>query len=160
MVTFNEEIKKLLKNFIDQVDLKEYLIYGSCAYAYYTNEEVPISDIDIIVSKKEFPQIIEKVKKFEEYDIFPFEKTIHINSKQIIGNNGTPFDISIDSYEDYFVDFGVKMLSFEIDIIYNLKYINKQDLINLYIKTQETHLKSMEYKRKVACLLNIKDNSS
>jgi hypothetical protein len=155
MIKFDIEIQELLQDFINLIDLKEYLIYGSCAYVFYTNENIPISDVDIIVSKKNFNQIITKLKNSDLYSVFPFEKTIHCNAKFINGNDGKAFDISIDCYEDYFLPMGINMNKFEMgEGNFGLKFVKREDLIEIYTKSQIDHSKSIEYERKVNRLLN------
>ncbi len=159
MITFDSKVQKILQDFINLIDIEEYLIYGSCAYAFYTNENITISDIDIIISKDKFNEIIEKLKHSDLYTVFPSEKSIHVNVNSLLGNDGKPFDISLDSFEDYFLPMDIDMKSFEINMNneIELRYIRKEDLIKIYNEKSSTHPKLDEYKRKANKLLEIRN---
>jgi len=149
-----KKILKLLSEFIKDSKLEEYLVYGSLAYAIYTNDPVNIADIDITISRKNFAKVQVNLQNNKNYKLFPFEKTIHVNFTNILGADGKPFDISLDSFEDYFADKGIKLQNFTeysyADI--KMKIMTKQDLLSTYKLTTENHAKRQEYDQKIVKL--------
>lgn len=138
-----ETILKLLADVAGYFDaLKvEYLVYGSVAYLLYTNDlSLMINDIDIIVKKTDFEAIKEIFDNNNlPYNLVVSENAIHANHKALIGNNETPFDISLDSYEYYFKDTDIKFEHFTHVKIEgtDVKLLPKEQLIKVYENKSE-----------------------
>ena len=87
-----------------------YALYGSLAFNILTNSDKSVSDIDIIVYKKDFPQIKALLKeRITEVIPIQTDHSIHVNHKIYLGQDGKPFDISLDSYEHYFKKQGLDL---------------------------------------------------
>ncbi len=135
-----------------------YLIYGSMAFYIYSGRKMTtINDIDIIVSETRFGEIVNHIRSHNP-ELCPIqtEFSIHINHNQYLGSNEKLFDISIDSYEHYFEDYGIELARGEIHTLggVQIKLIHKADLINLYdiFGSNSRVIKSKEYLRKVKAL--------
>ncbi len=84
-----------------------YLVYGSVALNLLNGQENEVGDIDIIVKETDF----EKIKNIlpDSFSPIQTEFSVHANSREYLGRNGKPFDISFDSYEHYFQNENVDM---------------------------------------------------
>ena len=125
------EICELLK------DLQiPYLLYGGMAYYLYTkDEDTEINDIDIIVSETSFEKTVNYIEDNKPL-LKPIQTpcSIHINHKKLIGNDGKPFDISLDSYEHYFMKIGIDLASYDLSILNekSIRTIPRESLIKVY----------------------------
>lgn len=134
-----------------------YLVCGSLAYQLIIKEEVTIHDIDIIVHEVDFDKSIELLLK-PELNLNPIktEFSVHVDHKLLMGSDGKPFDISLDSYEHYYSKSGINLNAFqEIDIrVVPVKVAMVEDMIKIY----KTALgggnidKFPEYERKIKVL--------
>lgn len=135
-----------------------YLIHGSLAFFFYTNDENSfVNDVDIIVSQKYFETIVQTFEKQSlPYNVFLFSYNIHANHKSIKGNDGKKFDISFDSYEKYFSKSVLSFSDYSKKIVNNatLKFISKQDLIKIYRAgvVDSSNLKVKNYQHKLDML--------
>lgn len=136
-----------------------YLIYGSFAYSYYTGKNIDLNDIDIIASKKSFDNIKKALDKNPNWKVYEWEKGLHINSAKHLGIDGKPFDISIDSYEDFFQHKGISLKDYQfLDKESNIKLITLDNLSLLYLRISQTDSEKKEkYKNKSDVLQNIKN---
>ncbi len=113
-----------------------YLVYGSIAYLIFTKDlGLYVNDIDIIVSKDDFDRISEVFANNDlPYNLNITENAIHANHKTLTGNDGKPFDVSLDSFEHYFEGRGITFEDFtsvKIDGA-EVKVLPKNKLIELY----------------------------
>lgn len=97
-----ENILKLLSKVCDLLSKNNiaYLVYGSVALNLYDGQNRRVSDIDIIIREADFEKITELLD--DSFNPIQTSFTIHANSKEYLGYNNKPFDISFDSYEHYF----------------------------------------------------------
>ena len=152
-----DKFLRILKDFIRDSALQDYLVYGSLAYFLYTKENINVADIDIIISKNDFPKIQEQLRDSSYYKVFCYEKTVHVNLVNINGGDGKPFDISLDSYEDYFLDKDFNLTEYQ-EFEYSgtkLKILPLVKLLEIYKQTAKEHEKGLEYGMKVARLEKI-----
>ncbi len=88
----------------------QYLVYGSVALNLIKGKENDVHDIDIIVKESDF----DKIKNILPNSFNPIqtEFSIHANSKEYIGKDNKPFDISFDSFEHYFQKESINIKTF------------------------------------------------
>jgi hypothetical protein len=147
-----------LVEFLKRNHLDQYLVYGSYAYCYFTKQNVAISDIDIVVSRNCFRDIIKSLEAYrDEYEIFDTGKSLHINIKALSEGGEEPFGFSIDSYEDYFSPALDLSDSKTMDIDgENINLMKISDLISRYDKDSlSNHPKASEYRKKVKILREV-----
>lgn len=150
-----EENLQLLKDVCGLLNKNnlDYLVYGSSGYRLITgDQDVPIRDLDIVVKQSDFPQLTKSLPSLSFNPIqTPF--TIHANSLTLHGEDGKPFDVSLDSYEHYFFCHNVDLKNFiEIDLQSVLiRVMTAQDLIKIYeIGSRGSNQdKVQEYKEKI-----------
>jgi len=147
-----------LVEFLKISNLNQYLVYGSYAYCYYTKQNIAISDIDIVVSRNYFGDIIKSIDEYkDEYEVFDTGKSLHINIKAFSEGCKEPFGFSVDSYEDYFSS-ALNLLDPEIINMdgYDIHLMKISDLISRYEKDSlSSHPKAMEYIKKVSILREV-----
>jgi len=110
----------------------QYLVYGSVALNLLKRQENDVHDIDIIVNESDF----DKIKNIlpNSFDPIQTEFSIHANSKEYIGKDNKPFDISFDSFEHYFQKYKIDISNAEeiqLESV-TLNILPKKDLLGLY----------------------------
>lgn len=120
-----------------------YLIYGSIAQNLYAeNSSALVSDLDIIVSEKDFSSIMKNQTKFEKYyqQVVKTPFNIFFN-EEIFEVNKVTKSISLDSLEHYFQTQNTNMDDFEICEWNNLKLrlLKRNKLKNLYREYGKKH---------------------
>lgn len=109
-----------------------YLVYGSLARNLYSGNNNRVGDIDIIISEKDFSKLESLLNEHFNLGISKFN--IHANSKTYNNEDGKPFDISLDSYEHYFIKDGIKFSDCSLVEVSDtkVKILSKEKLERLY----------------------------
>ncbi len=138
--TSSSDQEKSLKSLIPfGMDLLEYskniglfpIAYGSLAYLYHTGDKVmAINDIDFLIPKNRFQDLIEMVKKHSD---LRYEETTY-NSIKVFRDN---LKIAFDSIEDYLKDIDFKTQKIELgggmfDVV------DKTTLVEVYRRGADT----------------------
>lgn len=117
-------------SYCEQIDLFP-IVYGSLAYIFYSNDnDIAINDIDFLIPKDRFQDLIELVKKHSD---LRYEETTY-NSIKVFRDN---LKISFDSIEDYLKDIDFKTEKVEVGG-HTFELVDKDTLKEVYRRGAET----------------------
>lgn len=153
--SYSTQLLDIVCEFIQKAKLKEYLVYGSLAFEYYTNQNVEIHDVDIVVKRNALDEIAVRLKMFPEYcNVFSFDGGLHINLLNYVGTDKKPFDISLDA--DDRLRTNIEFAEYTV-IKHNgieIKLMNRETLMEVYkIAAEHSTTKREAYTKKAELLV-------
>ena len=151
---FSPLLENIVSDFTIKAKLNEYLVYGSFAFAYYTNLNIEIHDVDILVKREHIEQIASRLEKFNDYcTVYRFDGGLHVNLNNFTGLDNKPFDISIDALDRVGKDINLSEFTLLITHNVRIKLIKKEELLQIYKIAVKAHPeKKHEYEKKVDLL--------
>ncbi|MFH1252891.1 MAG: hypothetical protein V1664_00970 [Candidatus Uhrbacteria bacterium] len=125
------------------------IVYGSLAYAFFTqDEEIEINDIDLLVPEEVFPIIIEEIKKQKELS---YQETDY-NSLKVFQND---IKITFDSIKHYYSNLPENFIEISINN-YPFKIISLEALKEIYVRGRNNiPIKKDAYQKKINGLAKI-----
>lgn len=125
------------------------IVYGSLAYAFFTQDEtIEINDIDLLVPEEVFPIIIEEINKQKELS---YQETDY-NSLKVFQND---VKITFDSIKHYYSNLPKNFLEVSINS-HPFKIVSLEALKGIYVRGRNNiPIKKEAYQKKIDGLAKI-----